>query len=136
MSEDKPKRHPNSRPNNTNGKKVLKDVVVKAKLIGRNNKPVQPEHVKQLAALGCRDADIARFFGIDQVLLPINFKEELTLGREEMKISLRRAMLTNAVENNVSQVQIFLAKNILGMSDNPVNTEDKKPLPWNDSDDD
>jgi hypothetical protein len=126
----------NSRPNNRNGVKKLKDVTIKAKLIGRNNTPIEPEKVQKLAAMGCRDADISRFFGIDQDLLKKNFAREVELGREEMKIALRRAMFTNAVENNVSQVQIFLAKNILGMSDNPVNTEDKKPLPWNDSDED
>jgi len=31
-------------------------------------------------------------------------------------------------------MQIFLAKNYLGMSDNPVNSDDKQPLPWNSSD--
>jgi hypothetical protein len=29
-------------------------------------------------------------------------------------------------------VQIFLAKNILGMSDNGQESDDKKPLPWSD----
>jgi hypothetical protein len=41
-------------------------------------------------------------------------------------------MLKNACSNMNAAVQIFLAKNILGMADTPVNTEDKKPLPWSD----
>lgn len=134
-STEKPKKMYNSRPGNQNGKKRLKDVTIKAKLLGWDNIPVEPEKVYKLAALGLRNSEISRFFGVDEQVLLLNFKREVELGREEMKISLRKAMLTNAVENNVSQVQIFLAKNFLGMSDNPVNTEDKKPLPWNDGDD-
>jgi hypothetical protein len=41
-------------------------------------------------------------------------------------------MLNNACKNMNAAVQIFLAKNMLGMSDVPINTEDKKPLPWSD----
>lgn len=136
MSEENTvKSYPNkARKNNNNGVKKLKDVTVKAKLVGWDNVPIQPEHVQRLAAMGCKDMEIARFFGVDYHNIQTNFKRELELGREEMKISLRQAMLNNAVTNNVSQVQIFLAKNILGMSDNPINTEDKKPLPWNSDD--
>lgn len=123
-----------SHPGNNHGVKRIKDVTIKAKLIGWDNIPVEPEKVKKLAAMGCRKAEIARFFGIEQHLLDVNFKREMELGYEEMKQSLRAAMLNNAVQNNVAQVQIFLAKNILGMSDNPVNSEDKKPLPWSNED--
>lgn len=117
-------------PKNNHGVKRLKEVTIQAKLIGWDNIPVEPEKVKKLAAMGCKNSEIANFFGIDPELLPINFKKELILGREEMKQALRLSMLKNAVENNVSQVQIFLAKNLLGMSDNPINTDEKKPLPW------
>jgi hypothetical protein len=40
-------------------------------------------------------------------------------------------MLKNAMGGNAA-LQIFLAKNLLGMSDNPQVTEDNKILPWND----
>jgi hypothetical protein len=33
-----------------------------------------------------------------------------------------------------ASVQIFLAKNFLGMSDNPVDSEANAPLPWSDED--
>jgi hypothetical protein len=42
-------------------------------------------------------------------------------------------MLNNAINHNNAALQIFLAKNFLGMSDNPVNTEANTPLPWNDN---
>jgi hypothetical protein len=40
-------------------------------------------------------------------------------------------MLKNALGGN-AVMQIFLAKNMLGMSDNPTNTDDDKILPWTD----
>ena len=102
--------------------------------IGRDKKIVPPDQVQELAALGCRDVEIANFFGISESSLRYNFSAELTKGREELKISLRRAMLNNACRNNNAAVQIFLAKNLLGMSDTPLDSEDKKPLPWESKD--
>jgi hypothetical protein len=63
--------------------------------------------------------------------LRYNFSDIIAKGRQEMKTALRNAMFKNALSGNAA-LQIFLAKNILGMSDNPTNTEDHKPLPWND----
>ena len=100
--------------------------------IGRDKKVVPPEQVQELAALGCSNRDIANFFGIEESNVSRHFAAYLTKGREDLKITLRRAMLNNACRNNNAAVQIFLAKNILGMSDTPVNTEDRKPLPCND----
>jgi hypothetical protein len=34
-----------------------------------------------------------------------------------------------------ASVQIFLAKNVLGMSDSPIDAEANAPLPWNETDD-
>lgn len=100
--------------------------------VGRDKKVIDPEQVEKLAALGCRDNEIANFFGLAENTLRYNFSDNLIKGREELKITLRRAMLNNACKNNNAAVQIFLAKNILGMSDSPINSEDKQPLPWND----
>ena len=100
--------------------------------IGRDKKVVPPDEVQKLAALGCTNRDIANFFGVEESNISRHFAAELTKGREELKISLRRAMLNNACKNMNAAVQIFLAKNLLGMSDTPVNTDDKKPLPWSD----
>lgn len=100
--------------------------------IGRDKKIVPPEEVQKLAALGCSNRDIANFFGIEETNVSRHFAAFLTKGREELKIALRRAMLDNACRNNNAAVQIFLAKNLLGMSDTPINSEDNKPLPWSD----
>lgn len=98
--------------------------------IGRDKTVVPPDQVQELAALGCSDRDIANFYGIAESSLRYNFSAYLTKGREELKITLRRAMLKNATINLNAAVQIFLAKNLLGMSDQPINSDNHEPLPW------
>jgi hypothetical protein len=106
-------------------------IEVEAKLVGRDNVPIQPSEVYKLAALGCLNKDIANYFGVEESNISRHFAAELAKGREDVKISLRRAMMHNAVSNNNAAVQIFLAKNLLGMSDNGMVTDDDKILPWN-----
>lgn len=101
--------------------------------VGRDRTVVPPDKVEELASLGCTDRDIANFYGIKEDTLRYNFADNLIKGREELKITLRRSMLRTAHSGNAA-VLIFLAKNILGMSDTPVNSDDKKPLPWKDED--
>ena len=113
-------------------KKQLTEGTVLGYPIGRDKKIVPPDEVQKLAALGCSNRDIANFFGIEESNVSRHFAAFITKGREELKITLRRAMLDNACRNMNAAVQIFLAKNILGMSDTPTNSEENKPLPWSD----
>jgi hypothetical protein len=108
-------------------------IEVEGVVVGRDKKVIPPNEVYKLAALGCKDTEICDWFGIDGNTLRYNFSVELLKGRESLKHSLRRAMLHNAISNNNAAVQIFLAKNLLGMSDNPLDSEANAPLPWNDS---
>jgi hypothetical protein len=110
--------------------------IVHGLIVGRNQVVVPPEEVEDLASLGCTDRDIARWFGIDENTLRYSFSDNLVKGRENLKISLRRAMLKNACVNLNAAVQIFLAKNMLGMSDNGMVTDNSKVLPFTDDDDD
>jgi len=96
---------------------------------------VPPEDVYKLKAIGCTNAEIAAFFGVNQDTLQRNFKSELAKGLEWSKIRLRKAMYENACDNMHAAVQIFLAKNILGMSDSPVDAEANSPLPWVENED-
>jgi hypothetical protein len=98
---------------------------------GKRKKVVVPEDVYNLAAIGCSDKEIALWFDIEYSTLKYNFSSIIAKGREDLKHSLRRAMLKNALGGNAA-LQIFLAKNMLGMSDTPTNTDDKQPLPWSD----
>lgn len=104
--------------------------------IGRDKTVVPPDMVQELAALGCSNREIANFFGVHESNISRHFAANLTKGREEMKITLRRAMFKNACVNMNAAVQIFLAKNMLGMTDQPLLTESNAPLPWSDEDDD
>jgi hypothetical protein len=110
--------------------------VVTGLIVGRNQVVVPPEEVEDLAALGCTDRDIANWFGINEDTLRYNFADYLLKGRENLKISLRRAMLKNACVNLNAAVQIFLAKNMLGMSDTGMTSDSSKVLPFTDDEDD
>lgn len=122
-------------PSKTGNKpKRLKAFEVQGYEIGRGlrRKIVNPDDVYKLAELGCTDREIARWFDVDENTLRYNFSEILEKGRIDLKMSLRRAMLNNAIKNNNAAVQIFLSKNLLGYSDSPANSDDEKPLPWSD----
>ena len=101
-------------------------------IVGRDKVVIPPEQVFELAKLGLKSSEIARFFGVKIESINRHFASEIEKGYEMMKISLRRAMLNNAISNGNAAVQIFLAKNILGMSDQPTTTDDAKVLPWTD----
>jgi hypothetical protein len=92
---------------------------------------VFPDDVYNLAVIGCNDREIATWFDVDESTLRYNFKDIIEKGREDLKHSLRRAMIKNALQGNAA-LQIFLAKNFLGMSDTPMNTDQVEPLPWRD----
>jgi hypothetical protein len=102
--------------------------------VGRDNTIVPQDQVEELAALGCNNKEIANFFGVKEDAISRNFAAELVKGREVMKIKLRRAMFKNACSNMNAAVQIFLAKNLLGMTSEPAQGEGSAPLPWVESD--
>jgi hypothetical protein len=96
---------------------------------GRTKRIVIPKDVYNLAVIGCNDREIATWFDLDESTLRYNFKDIIAKGREDLKHTLRRAMIKNALGGNAA-LQIFLAKNMLGMSDTPNNSDEQKPLPW------
>lgn len=123
---------PEVNPSKTGPKpKKLVAVEVHGYEVGRGlrKKVVNPEDVYKLAAIGCNDREIAIWFDINEDTLRNNFSDIMQKGREDLKHTLRRAMIKNALNGNAA-LQIFLAKNLLGMSDTPNNTTDNKPLPW------
>lgn len=107
---------------------------VEGVIVGREKLVIDPEEIFKLANIGMKDKEIADWFGINDNTLRFNFSAELIKGRESLKMSLRRAMINNAISNNNTVMQIFLAKNILGMSDSPIDAEANQPLPWNEND--
>jgi hypothetical protein len=118
----------------TLGQKFTKTATkeVEGQVVGRNRVIVPKDEVFKLAQIGCKNQEIADWFGVDENTLTYNFSEELLKGRENLKQSLRRAQLKLALSGNATML-IWLGKNILGQSDNPTNTSDQEPLPWADS---
>ena len=117
-----PKRDPN-KPRKM-GMKTVEGVVV-----GRDATVIPPEEVFKLAAMGCKDKEIADWFGIDGNTLRYNFSVELLKGRLTLNQSLRRAQLQVALNGNPTML-IFLGKCILGQREDALNTEENKILPW------
>ena len=99
--------------------------------VGRDKKVIDPDEVEKLAGIGCKDSEIAEWFGIKQDTLRYNFADQITKGREHLKQSLRRAQLSLALSGNAVML-IWLGKNILGQTDNPNNNDNNQPLPWSD----
>jgi hypothetical protein len=116
---------------NPENKKV---VVEKPHIIcGRNNVPVDPDRVFDLAAHGATDCEIAIAMGISDDTLRYHFADILSNGRQHMKDRLRRAQMRVAIETGNPTMLIWLGKNVLKQSDNPIATQETI-LPWSDED--
>jgi len=111
------------------GVRKTKTIELEAVVVGRDKKPVRVEDVFRLAAMGCKDTEIADWHGIDTNTLRYNFSVELVKGRESLKQSLRKKQIDVALQGNVTML-IWLGKNILGQSDTSVDAEANQPLPW------
>jgi len=100
---------------------------------GKTQRVVFDSDVYKLAAMGCNDREIATWFDCNEDTLRNNFSGIIAKGREDLKQSLRRAQIRLALSGNATML-IWLGKNILGQSDNPLDSEANAPLPWGDSD--
>ena len=115
-------------------KKKLKAVEVFGYECGRglNKRVIVPDEVYKLAAIGCTDSEIARWFSMKESTLKDNFREIIAKGREDMKQTLRQAQIRLALSGNATML-IWLGKNILGQQETPTNNQDKPILPWTDA---
>ena len=88
--------------------------------------PIDMDKVEELASQGCTVEEIAAYFNVNRSTLyrRANFKKTYQRGLEKCKMSVRRALFKKGVEQGDTKALIFLAKNILGMSDNPKKEED------------
>lgn len=100
------------------------------KKLGRPFIQIDEQILQNLASLQCSYSEMAFVLGVHQDTLRKRFKDIIEKGKAEGKIKLRRSMYRNATENNNAAIQIFLAKNLLGMSDTPNNSNDGMILPW------
>ena len=123
----------NKSNNPTSKRKQRKIAIVEVEgvVVGRDKKVVPPKDVERLAQMGCKDSEIAEWFGVDENTLRYNFSVELLKGKLALNQSLRQAQIRLALSGNATML-IWLGKNILGQSENPVDSEANTPLPWTD----
>ena len=88
--------------------------------------------VYALAKIHCSDSEIAAIVGCDARTIKSRCRDIITRAREEGRMSLRRAMYHKAVNESNPVMQIFLAKNWLGMQNDPPAGNNDKILPWSD----
>ena len=99
---------------------------------GDNKKVIPPDEVYKLACLYCSYQEIADWFELPRETLLYNFRDLIQKGYNSTKQQLRRTQIDVALKGNVTML-IFLGKNLLGQSDQPVDSGDVAPLPWTDS---
>jgi hypothetical protein len=126
MEENKP-----NSPTSKRKQRKTATIEVEGVVVGRDKKVVPPKDVERLAQMGCKDSEIAEWFGIDENTLRYNFSVELLKGKLALNQSLRQAQIRLALSGNATML-IWLGKNILGQSENPVDSEANTPLPWSD----
>ena len=90
--------------------------------------------IKSLAAISCTHEEIAAVLDVSADTIERRFLPVIEIGRQKCRASLRRKMYETAMSDRPGAVtaQIFLAKNYLGMRDNPEQTAGQTivmPLP-------
>jgi len=100
-------------------------------IIGRgdNKRCIDPDEVENLARLWCEYGEMATILGINVETLKYNFMDQIQKGRSETKQALRKAQIKSALGGNTTMM-IWLGKNILGQSDQPISADQNQVLPW------
>lgn len=80
---------------------------------------VDTAQLERLAEKMCTQEDMAYVLGCSVDTLTRNFAEIIKKGQAAARNSLRTSMFDVALKKNNTSVMIFLAKNHLGMKDNP-----------------
>lgn len=97
---------------------------------GKNKTVIDPKEVEKLAELHCNMQEMADFFQVPRETLKYNFRDIITKSKERTKQRLRQAQIKLALSGNATML-IWLGKNMLNQSENPVDTSATAPLPWN-----
>ena len=105
-------------------------------LTGRPRIEIDLELVYALAKIHCSVSEIASIIGVSKDTINRRCGDIMERARDEGRMSLRRAQFHKAINEGNVVMQIFLGKNWLGQSDNPVSSSSTKILPWNDEVDD
>lgn len=102
---------------------------VRGRVIGRNKTVIPEEQVAELAKLHCTHKEMADFFDVPLQTFVDNFRDIIQKNKLETNQRLRRAQLKLALNGDRSML-IWLGKNILGQTDQPINKDEDLVLPW------
>ena len=102
---------------------------VRGRVVGRNKTVIPEEEFQKLAELHCTWQEISDWYSVPVSTLRDNFADLYQKGTTKTKQRLRQAQLKLAMNGDRSML-IWLGKNILGQSDQPINTESTNVLPW------
>ena len=92
----------------------------------------QLEQLSRLASIQCTVKEIAFIMGCSTETINRHYKDAVESGRAQGKLALRRAQWRNAVEKDNVTMQIWLGKNILKQTDQPIDEDSAQILPWSD----
>lgn len=98
--------------------------------MARPETPIDANHVEKLARLGCKNNEIADFFGVSHDTIERRFASELLKGRASLKMSLRQWQLKSAEKGNATML-VWLGKQSLGQVDkilNEISGPEGKPI--------
>jgi hypothetical protein len=101
-------------------------------LTGRPRIEIDLELVYALAKIHCSVSEIASIIGVSKDTINRRCGDIIDRAKDEGRMSLRRGMFHKAINEGNVVMQIFLSKQWLGYSDNPVSSSSTKILPWND----
>jgi len=116
-----------TQPKRKYGEKTVKGIIVGQ---GDNKRVIPLEEVKKLAQLHLSYTDMAEYFGVKLSTFKDHFHSVCEREKQKTKQRLMYAMLQNATEKMNPTIQIWLSKNLLGFTDQPINSNEDKVLPW------
>lgn len=99
---------------------------------GRKRIELDREQIQRLASIQCTLKEMAYIMNTSIDTLRRNYLDDIELGKATGRLQLRRAQWRNAVEKDNVTMQIWLGKNILNQTDQPVDEDSSQILPWND----
>lgn len=94
--------------------------------MARKKIDIPARQVEFFATLGATTREIGGFFGVSHATIINRFKKELAKAEANKKLKLRQEQWKAAMNGNTAML-IFLGKNILGQSDQPIPSDDTEP---------
>jgi len=108
---------------------------VRGRVIGRNKTVIPEEEVAELSKLHCTNKEMADFYDVPLQTFVDNFRDIITKNRLITKQRLRSKQLEVAFNGDRTML-IWLGKQMLGQSENPISTDSSQVLPWLDEESD